>query len=376
MNTSTKISINNNFASLLVIVLILSSCIKKDVTLATMLNNKGVNGESIALFGERPSYLLKKDAEIKKVYQIDKNGDTTIFKNGFDYIAVIGGGLKRTPKSRIPDFYEHKMIINSKGLFTWQPEPNRNPQLSYPWQIMVDYDTRINPSIAAKGMLITRELKNKIENKNKISIQCIGTSITAGAHTLPQVHDGSDEAVYVHLIAKAIKNLYGNEVSVNNLSIGGASTSLFISQLDFLISEDPDIVFIEFGMNEHLIGADMDTNLSHIEIGVKSLKSKGINCVLVGFFQQNPQWEKEDPALTIYFNNKLREMANRNNVFFADIYTLFNSLPKEKIYRDLMGDYHHHPTGFGHQLYYLKTVPFILFTNRKESELLGLIKYN
>jgi hypothetical protein len=118
----------------------------------------------------------------------------------------------------------------------------------------------------------------------------------------------------------------------------------------------------------------MDTYLNAIENGIKTLTADGIDCSLVGFFQQNPLWEAEVPASTIYFNNKLREMGTRNNVFFADIYNVFAQLPREKLYKDLTGDYMHHPTDFGHKIYYLAIVPLILFDDKKESELLKIVQ--
>lgn len=362
----------NIFKTLIVvgILLNLSGCHEEDIP---QINNFNIIGETMALSIDKPSYLIKNDAKISKVYKRDKNGNITIFKPGIDYIEVQNGGLKRTPQSLIPDFSAHKMILNSNGKFTWQPEPNRNPELSLLWQVMVDYNTYTDNTILSESNKITQELKEKLKNKEDISIQAIGTSITAGAHTLPQYYDGSDNAVYIHLIAKAINSLYGNQVSVNNLSIGGATTSLFTSKIDFLISQKPDIVFVEFGMNEHLIGSNMDDHLDAIEAGIKKLLSTGINCVLIGFFQQNPYWEAEDINSTIYFNSELRKIAESNNIYFSDIYSQFELFSEEKKYRDLMGDYHHHPTDFGHKLYYLTTMPFILFSDKKESELLNLI---
>lgn len=266
------------------------------------------------------------------------------------------------------------MILNGNETFTWQPEPNRNPELSLFWQVMVDYTTYIDNTILSENNKITQELKEKLENKEDISIQAIGTSITAGAHTLPYYYDESDNAVYIKLIAKAINELYGNQVSINNLSIGGATTTLFTTQLEFLLSQKPDIVFIEFGMNEHLIGSNMNDYLGEIEAGIQKLLSARINCVLIGFFQQNPLWEAEDINSTIYFNSELRKIAERNNIYFSDIYSQFKLFSDEKIYRDLMGDYLHHPTDFGHKLYYLTTMPFILLSNKKESELLNFVQ--
>lgn len=351
---------------------ILIGCEKENLTNS---NNFNIVGETIALSREETSYLIKKDANINKVYKINKDGTRTVFKAGLDYLKVTNGGLKRTSKSSIPDFSSHKMNLKNDGKFVWSPEPNRNPQLSLHFQVMVDYSSQIDNTISPSSNLLSNDLKNKLKNKEDISIKLVGTSISSGAHTLPDYYNGSDKAVYAHLIGKIINSLYGNQVSVKNLSRSGANTDLFISKIDSLILQKPDILFVEFGMNSHLDISTMNKSLSDIEEGIKSLVSNGINCVLIGFFQQNTYWELEDVNSTIYFNNELKKIAYRNNVFFSDIYTQFNLFSEKKIIRDLMGDYHHHPTDFGHKLYALKTIPIFLFNEKKESELLSFLDF-
>lgn len=362
----------NKWLFLILIACTLASSCKKGNE-ATQLSSYSIIGETIALSGENPSMLTKPHSLILKVYKLDANGLETVFKEGTDYITS-GTAIMRTPTSKIPDFSTHKMILNSNGKFTWQPDPNRNPQLSLFWQVMVDYKTIKDSIIIANNDKISAGLRNKIVSGSKIAITCIGTSITAAAHTLPRYYQNSDTAGYAYLVARGLKKISGNNVLVTNLSEGGATTSLFTSKLPNIISSKPDIVFVEFGMNEHLIGADMDWNLSKMEAGIKLLRENEIDCILVGFFQQNPFWELESVESTVYFNNKLREMAARNNIYFSDIYRQFNQFSQEKLYRDLTGDFHHHPTEFAHKLYYLSIMPTLITTNKKESELLTAVQ--
>ncbi|PTS95967.1 hypothetical protein DBR11_19995 [Pedobacter sp. HMWF019] len=333
-----------------------------------------VSGETITLSGEKVAYLLRKDAKINNVYKIGENGSITIYKKGLDYLLTPMGGIKRTAKSLIPDFSHHQVKLNRNGKFTFKPGPDRNPETTLKWQVMVDYSTHLDSMIKFKGGFLSNDLKEKIRAKKDISIYCIGTSISAGAHTVQVFFNGMNTSVYVQLIAKAITKLYKNKVLVTNLAEGGATTQLFTEKLEEIKLKKPDLIFIEFGMNEH--GADNRIlyHLQAIEAGVKSLISEKIDCVLIGFFQQNLDFELEKPSYTMYFNRKLKEISEKNNVFFADIYERFNQFPKEKVYNDLLGDYLHHPTDFGHQIYYLTTVPVILFGDKKESELLRIIE--
>jgi lysophospholipase L1-like esterase len=360
---------------LLVMVAGLSSCNKNNDKIRSPGDNGySITGETIALSGHSLSYLLKNDAKVNAVYKIGKDNAIIHYKAGVDYVLTGNGGVQRTAGSSIPDFSTQKVILNADGKFTFAPDPNRNPQPSILWQVMVDYTTLKDSLITAQSSFISNKLKNKLKNKEDISIYCIGTSISAGANTVPVFYDGKNTVAYVQLMAKAITALYGNKVTVTNLAESGADAILFTSKLDQIKAAKPDLIFVEFGMNEHILSGNMDTYLNAIEHGIKTLTADGIDCSLVGFFQQNPLWEAEVPASTIYFNNKLREMGTRNNVFFADIYNVFAQLPREKLYKDLTGDYMHHPTDFGHKIYYLAIVPLILFDDKKESELLKIVQ--
>jgi hypothetical protein len=370
MPSHRLISICAKVSMTAVLAVILQSCSKND----DKLKGYSITGETIALSSQDPSYLLKKDAKINAVYKIGKGSAITTYKLGTDYLLTGNGGIARTASSSIPDFSTHKVVLNADGKFTFVGDPTRNPQAAVPWQIMVDYSTTEDSLIYQKSNFLSNKLKNKLKNKEDISIYCIGTSISAGAHTVPVFYDNKNTAAYVQLIAKAIHKLYGNKVTVTNLAEGGADASLFNSKLEQIKINKPDFIFVEFGMNEHIISTNIDIYLTDIENGIKTLMAAGIDCSIVGFFQQNPEWESEVPASTKYFNDKLREMAARDNVFFSDIYNVFKQIPEEKRYKDLTGDYMHHPTDFGHKIYYLAIIPWLLFENKPESELLKLVE--
>jgi hypothetical protein len=206
-----------------VLAVILQSCTKND----DQFKGYSITGETIALSAQNPSYLLKKDAKINAVYKIGKDSAITTYKLGTDYLLTSNGGITRTASSSIPDFSTHKVILNADGKFTFVEDPNRNPQAAVPWQIMVDYSTNEDSLIVQKSNFLSNKLRNKLKNKEDISIYCIGTSISAGSHTVPVFYDNKNTAAYVQLVSKTIHKLYGNKVSVTNLAEGGADASLF-----------------------------------------------------------------------------------------------------------------------------------------------------
>ena len=155
------------------------------------------------------------------------------------------------------------------------------------------------------------------------------------------------------------------------MSIDGGGVNQ-IQDLDLILLENPDIVILELGMNDHL-GNSSDYYLSSLERAINVFKQKGIEIILVGFFQQNSDWELENIKNTIEYNEILKKLSIDYGLYFADIYSAFELIDKDKLYKDLTGDFMHHPTSFGHQLYYLEVIPFFLTEKVYSLELLKYI---
>lgn len=324
-----------------------------------------IKGETITLNNNEFNQLLQENVSDIFVYSLDPEGNIIQYIENKDYV-VEENRIRRTEKSSIPNFANYNVAYQPDGKFEWIPEPNLNPPLPLLYQVYVDYRYKetnaadiILPSITLNKERLTRTLK----------IVGSGTSITTGIHTYNHYFTNSDSQTYLYLLARAIKRIYNNEVVVVNKSINGGRINQIVN-LEPILSENPDIVIIELGMNDHCGEVpDQVTFKNSIDRAVKLLKENEIEVILVGFFQQNPDWELEYPHNTRIFNDILKDIASQHNIFFADIYTAFEKLDKMKLYKDYMGDFMHHPTSFGHQLYYLEIMPFFLTNPVPRSDL-------
>lgn len=165
------------------------------------------------------------------------------------------------------------------------------------------------------------------------------------------------------MIARSIRKIYGVESTVLNLSTDGGGVNQ-IQDLQPIVDANPDVVILELGMNDHNgVAPNSDYYTRSIEYAIDVFKANSIDVVLIGFFQQNPQWSLEYPANTKKYNDILSQLAQKYHLFFADIYSAFERIDKRKLYRDYMGDFMHHPTSFGHKLYYLEVMPFFINTS-------------
>ena len=95
-----------------------------------------------------------------------------------------------------------------------------------------------------------------------------------------------------------------------------------------------------------------------MEESVRALKENGTDVILMGFFQRNTSFTGENTGETIPYNEMIRETAEKNQVYFADIYRLYDLLDRRKqLTTDVLADYLHHPAEWGHQLYFSSLLP-------------------
>lgn len=318
-----------------------------------------MNGEIFCLSNEENKNFLRKPLEVKTVYPYNDVGDKIIYKNKKDYIINYQlGFIKRTQNSRIPNYANHKVNYLDNNKFEFVSEP-RNPELNVKYQIHVDYtyipDANEIREIPNDSKYLSQKNINKILNDKHINIALIGDSISCGAQTTPQYYFNDQISnTFLGYLKETLKEKYDCQVNTNLISKNGMSREYLINNLDYIISESPDIAIIEFGMNDHL---SIDANgvksfTSDIEKCIKKLKKNDIDVIIVGFFQQNQEGIEEDISNTILYNQELKELVKNENCYIADVFDIFQKVAlKKNLKEDLVVDYMHHPSDWGHQLY-------------------------
>ena len=326
-------------------------------------NNHRIVGESFVLSNTTQNHLIKKRITNLILYSIGSNRERIYYKENVDYV-VNQNRINRTLDSSIPDFSNHIVYRNVDDTFTFSSSP-RNPSLTIPFHVYADYDFQDVETVFGKfneGFLSPR-FKDKLKNKKIIKIGTIGTSITAGAHTMEQFYHDSDSQTYPYLTAKALKNVYGSDCFVTNYSKSGSSIGHVFNSIPQILKDKNDVVFIEFGMNDH-INYNWDIGLNdfkkNMDVLIKMFKGNDTEVILVGFFQQNPSWDLEFVGSTVRYNEVINNLAVKYDCYFADIYKEFSKYSQSKINQDLCGDFIHHPTSFGHLLYYKTIIPLFL----------------
>lgn len=204
----------------------------------------------------------------------------------------------------------------------------------------------------------------KLKSGEDVKILLCGDSIAAGAQTTGlYYYDDHMKTTFLGLTDSFIEDNYDVHCDAVLYGEDGTSLPFMMDNIEKIVAEQPDMVMIEFGMNDHL-GADAmnrtDKFREDLSYCVTLLKDSKIDVLLIGFFQQNTDWAEENQEATKAYNNVIEEVAREHNVPFADVYTKWQSIARKRMIEDMTSDYMHHPTDFGHKVYFSEIVPFFM----------------
>lgn len=142
--------------------------------------NRIMEGETFCLSGTEEKFFYAIPTDIKEVFSYDLIGNK-IYYDSDDYIVDYNlGTIRRTINSSIPDYSDHKVVVNKQGKFEFLPEP-RNPELNNAYQIHVTYSyIGSDKLIDDKSKYLSAELKAKLAEGKDIRIVVAGDSIAGG----------------------------------------------------------------------------------------------------------------------------------------------------------------------------------------------------
>ena len=353
-----------------------------------------ISGESRVFRALDGVKLLHPYQQIISVYSFDKNGEKIDYRLGQDWIAT-DGLIVRTADSRIPDLSNYKYSTSTacslrffslacvrslfqcgtrngpcwryadddpiKNSFQFSADP-RNPPLTIEYNVYVDYI-----SLQRERMVPARALLTK----NNLNVICIGDSIAAGSHTIGNFHFQRDSESWCGLLRSHL----GGRSAVHNEAVPSGELKPLKGNLPRYLANRPDIVIIAFGMNDHLAGAaGLPAFSAALNEVVGKLLTNNVKVILVGFFQQNKLWIREDPSQSVAYNTAIEAIASKHAVPFIDIYKAFQrATPGFEPYHHLTADFMHHPTSYGQRIYFSMLVPYFLHRDTAASNIAGYV---
>ena len=307
-------------------------------------------GEPITLTDNLPKRLLHIPEKIHQVYRIE-NGEKIIYKEEEDFIFdSLYGTIMRSSNSSIPNYKNHKVNYQN-GKFAIS---DNNPEKNVSYQILIDYEYYVDNQelkpIDNKSNYLSSKFKEKIINKEKIKIMLCGDFIGTGVDT-------NKKDIFLDYLSSTLAEYYGVMVETKILAFDNSTHNNLMGNIELVLSDKPDLVLIEYGFNDHLYTfPSKEENLTKfsndLNEAVSTFLKNGIDIALIGFFQQNIMMMTENVDDTLLYNRILKDIAQKNNIFFADVFDTFYKVGLRKhMYQDVMADYIHHPNEWGHKLY-------------------------
>ena len=309
-------------------------------------------GESVVLVDEEPATLAfrpgRKPFQVRSTYRAGLP-QTMVYEPGRDYIVDYPmREIRRTPQSRIPNFrtnmlfgvedFDHSKFpgFGNGGFFAfvdYQPaKPTRWPEQK------------------AQTEFLTKA-RQKLTTGQRVKIIAYGDSITAGG-------DATEPGlIFWERWAQHLRQKHpAARIEVVNGATGGDATGQGLNRLEQkVLSQNPNLVLIGFGMNDHNIagfGTPLETFAANLRTMIDQIRAKtGAEIILYSTFPPNPKWHYGSHNMAAYAS-ATEQVAREKGCAFADVYRNWNTIAVKKKPEDLLSNNINHPNDFGHGVYF------------------------
>lgn len=289
--------------------------------------------------------LSVKSADLKEIFYQDK-----------DYFCQ-EGKIVLTTNSSIPFLSKEELVFNKEksgwsmqgkvpGTFVLFNEGTffRSKQISVTYILEKSERWRGPLPIFA-----AHELPNtlaKLKNKKRFKVLFFGDSIETGANCSGFQNQTPYMPSWPELIVYNLREIYGSQVNFRNKSVGGTTAQWGMENASKLvISENPDLVIIGFGMNDGTFEVPVEKYRQDITGIVNTVLSKKSEAefIIVAPILANPLAIQS--KIQGLYKAELDKLS-RPGVVIADLTGVMKELLKYKNYQDLTGNNVNHPNDY------------------------------
>lgn len=343
------------------------------------------SGESIVLVGTKPTKLAfvpapGRSIELRSTY-LPGLPNTTRYRRGRDYVLARDGTLRRTAKSRIPDYRRNGVYGLDPFDHFEHPDYGNNHFFAF-----VDYSYATywesTPPPHGMGAEALAKVRAKLVAGKPVKIVAFGDSVTAGGEST------ANSLIFWQRWLTDLQIKYPQAtVEGVNAGQGGDLTDDGLARLNAsVIAHKPDLVLIAFGLNDFNkdsveikltkwenrkakwarswakwrgLPVAVPPRLERTEHFAKNLetivqrvkKETDADVVLVSALQPNPKWKYTTGEMAS-FAAVTKEVARLNGCAYANVYETWQDISGRKKPEDLLANNANHPNDFGHWIYY------------------------
>ncbi|WP_337173850.1 SGNH/GDSL hydrolase family protein [Paludisphaera sp.] len=191
----------------------------------------------------------------------------------------------------------------------------------------------------------------KLEKGEPLSIVVLGDSISTGCNASGWADGAPFQPAYHDLLRLHLRERFGSDVRLANLSVGGMDTAWALTMIDKVVEAEPDIVIVAFGMNDSAgrPAAEYRDNIARVMSGVREGRPDA-EFILVATMIGNPDWVALRQELFPAYRDALAGLR-APGVALADLTSIWSRFLALKRDRELTGNGVNHPNDFGHRVY-------------------------
>lgn len=193
---------------------------------------------------------------------------------------------------------------------------------------------------------IKTELEKKWPENKIIHLVFHGHSVPSGYFKTPKVHTLS---AYPHLVLKTVKETYPTAV-VNNIvtAIGGEQSEQGAARFkDEVLIHNPDILFIDYALNDRSIG--LERAKTAWETMILEALGRKIKVILLTPTPDLVEDILSDTAPLEQHSQQIRKLAATYELGLVDSYAIFKEIAKTELLEPFMAQ-SNHINEKGHQL--------------------------
>lgn len=191
------------------------------------------------------------------------------------------------------------------------------------------------------------------EKKKSLNLVVLGDSISVGCNASGTTPCAPFQKPYPELVQAELERLSGVPITLTNLSKSGMSVFWGETQIAEVMTHDPDVVVIAFGMNDassSMSVTDFQIVLARMVDAIHAAKPS-TKIVFVSGMTPNPEWVGAEMDKRGPFHQAMRDVAAKTDSVFADVYSVWTYIVSKKGVLSLTGNGVNHPNDYGHRIY-------------------------
>ncbi len=241
--------------------------------------------------------------------------------------------------------------------------------LIYGHQVSVSYvydvkelNTSVLPTYETSGL---PKLKAKLDGGEDVKIVITGDSVAQGCSSSATFNRPPYMPNFITLATNALNRAYPDaNVTLSNRSKGGMTSDWGAEdvQVNTIIADKPDVLFIHFGINDSGKKMGAGTYLDNIQSIILRVQAALPDCefVFIKAFPPNERSYDLENTFEKYWDRVDKWAKTQNNVYTMNMYSIGTEIMKTKKYMDVTGNGINHLNDFSARLYAMAIVAMLV----------------